>query len=93
MAVVYTEHLKIRLRERGFPKNYPSEIYARPEARYKDNITGSYVAVKTLIYGGKLKKLAIFYIDDGLDVKIKTIHVEDNEEIQRRIKKMRYTEL
>ena len=93
MAIIYTEHLKDRLKERCFPEDYPRKICKDPEVTYFDSATESCVAIKTLSYGGKLRKIAIFYINEGLDVKIKTIHVEDEKEIRKRVENKRYRKL
>jgi len=30
MAIIYSEHLKNRIKQRGFPDHYPKEIYDEP---------------------------------------------------------------
>jgi hypothetical protein len=90
VSIIYTPHLKLRIKERKFPYDFPKKIYTSPEAKFFDNLTKSYIAVKTLFYAGKLRKISIAYIFDGLDVKIKTIHPEKESEISNRVKICRW---
>jgi hypothetical protein len=45
MAVVYDPHLEERLRERHIPEAWPREIIETATERYRDTITGVYVAI------------------------------------------------
>lgn len=91
MAIVYTNHLKRRLKERRFPVNYPTEIYNKAEVRYYDTIRCSQIAIKKMKYGGKEKKILIAYVFDSNDVKILTIHPVSNQQIQKWVGSGRYT--
>ena len=93
MKVIYTLHLKLRIKERKFPYDFPKKIYNNPDTIFFDNLTKSRIAVKKLLYAGKLRKISIAYIFDGLDVKIKTIHPENNTEISNRVSTGRWTKL
>lgn len=88
--IIYSDHLKLKLKLRNFPYNYPKLIYNTPEFVFKDTRTGSFISVSTLFYNGKLRKISIAYIFDEDNVKIKTIHPESDVEINNRIKKGRY---
>lgn len=85
MAIIYTDHLKIRLLTRRFPQDYPKIVYNDPEQRYYDAEQQSYIAIKTLFYYGRQRKICIAYTFDGLDVKIKTIHPEKVATIKNRV--------
>jgi hypothetical protein len=53
MAVVYDPHLEERLRERHIPETWPREIIETATERYRDTITGVYVAIGKRWYKGK----------------------------------------
>jgi len=91
MKVIITKHALKRLAAREITKEMVEEIANNPEEEYYDNIEESLVAIKTMFYGGKNKKIGIFFHYEGLDVKIHTAHPESREEIKKRIKSGRYT--
>jgi len=91
MRVVITKHALQRLAARKITKKIVEEIANNPEEEYYDNIEQSFVAIKTIPYGGKNKKISIFFHYGGLNVKIHTVHAESNKEIKNRIKSGRYT--
>jgi len=90
MKVIITKHALKRLVAREMTKEMVEEIVNDPEEEYYDNIEKSLVAIKTVPYGGKSKKIGIFFHYEGLDVKIHTAHPESKEEIKKRIKSGRY---
>jgi len=91
MEVLITKHALQRLAARKITKEIVEEIANNPEEEYYDNIEKSLVAIKTMPYGGKNKKIGIFFHYEGLNVKIHTVHPESKEEIKKRIKSGRYT--
>jgi len=91
MKVIITKHALQRLTARKITKEMVEEIANNPEEEYYDNIEQSLVAIKTMPYGGKRKKISIFFHYDGLNVKIHTAHPESNKEIEKRIENGRYT--
>ena len=93
MAIIYSPHLNTRLTERKFPQDYPKIIYNNPEQCYYDKDQQSYIAVKTLFYYGRLRKICIAYTFDGLDVKIKTIHPEKDIAIKNRVASGRWAKI
>lgn len=90
MAIIYTQHLKNRLKERNFPENFPKLIYEQATERYYDNQTGSLVAIKQLFFKAKIRKISVFYVIAGKDVKIISIHQENDKAVKNRISKGRY---
>lgn len=93
MAIILSNHLKTRLTLRKFPQTYPKTIYNTPEQRYYDKDQQSYIAIKTLFYYGKQRKICIAYTFDGLNVKIKTIHPEKTTTINNRVAKGRWKKI
>ncbi len=90
MAITYTPHLKKRIGERKFPYDYPKKIYEEMEENYKDVLQNSYIAIKKLLYAGRIRKIMIAYTFDEDDVKIITIHPENNVEIKNRVENGRW---
>ena len=93
MNIIYTQHLKNRLKIRNFPKDYPKNIYISPDEKYKDIEQNSFIAIKKLPYAGKMKKIMIAYIIEGKNVKIKTIYPENDKDINTRVKNLRWIKL
>ena len=72
--VTYTDHLKIRLKIRKVPDDYPRKIYENPEQKYFDLIEGTNIAIKKLKYNKKLRNMMIVYEKKGNVIEIVTIH-------------------
>lgn len=88
--IVYRPHLIRRIKERGFPGNYPRKIYRESEYNFYDKATKHYIAVSKLKHGGKLRKLAISYdIIDGR-VEIITIHPVSEKDFKSKIRSKRW---
>ena len=88
---VYTEHLKLRLRVRKIPEEYPEEIYKNPEQRFFDNWEMASIAIKKLIYNKKLRDMMIAYEEKEGKIEIITIHPITEEKIINRVMSKRWT--
>jgi len=53
--IVYTNHLKLRLKLRNFPEHYPIEIYLNSEQRFFDVVETKNIAIKSLNIMGDLE--------------------------------------
>lgn len=93
MKIIYSNHLEMRIKERGFPHEYPNTIYNDPDEKYFDNINNSYIAIKTMLYFKKMRKISIAYIFIEQDVKIKTIHTEETSKINYKLRTGRYIKI
>lgn len=89
--IVYTSHLKTRLKLRNFPEKYPLEIYQNPEQCFIDNIEKKNIAIKRLKYNEKVRNLMIAYEDKNEEVEIITIHPISDEKIVNRIMSGRWS--
>jgi len=89
--ITYTEHLKLRLKIRKIPENYPERIYKNPEQNFFDNLEGTFIAIKKLYYNKKLRDMMIAYQEKDGEVKIVTIHPITDEKIINRIMSRRWT--
>ena len=89
--IEYTGHLKLRLKIRNIPENYPKEIYQKPEQKFFDNVEKTFIAIKKLHYNKKLRNMMIAYEEKEDLVEIITIHPIIDEKIINRIMNGRWT--
>ncbi|MBI3282533.1 hypothetical protein HYZ70_00470, partial [Candidatus Curtissbacteria bacterium] len=73
MKIILRPHLKLRLKQREIPQNYPSKILTKPENRYFDNETGHFIAVRPLKYYGRTRPMVVAY--DTINSEIQAITV------------------
>lgn len=81
----YTDHLKLRLKIRNFPEDYPKLIYQNPEKKFFDQIERNKIAIKRLKYNNKLREIMIAYTEENGEIDIVTIHPISEEKISNRI--------
>jgi hypothetical protein len=74
MNIIYTAHLKFRLKARKIPSSLPKKIFREAKEHYYDNVTGHYVAVHKVEFNYKLKEFALTYDRKGDAIEIITIH-------------------
>jgi len=74
MDIIYTNHLRLRLKLRNFPEHYPREIYLNGEQSFFDVIEQKFIAIKKLKYNGKFRNIMIAYKQSKELVEIFTIH-------------------
>ncbi|MBI2547040.1 MAG: hypothetical protein HYW23_01180 [Candidatus Aenigmarchaeota archaeon] len=89
--IVYTEHLKLRLKIRKIPEHYPKEIYKNPEQKFFDNVEGNFIAIKKLEYNNKIRNVMIAYEQKEGKIEIVTIHPITDEKIINRVVSRRWT--
>lgn len=90
MKIIITKHALQRLKIRKITKKMVKEIIDDPEEEYYDNIQQSCIAIKSMLYGGKIKKISVYFHYEDLNVKIHTVHPERKQEINNRLKNGRY---
>ncbi len=91
MKIILKPHLKIRLRQRLIPQDYPKKILSDPEENYFDILTNRYISIKTLEYSGKLRPIAVAYDIIGKVMEAVTIHPVTEQEIRNRVQRGRWT--
>ncbi len=74
MNIVYTAHLKFRLKVRDIPLALPKKVFKEAKEHYYDNVTGHYVAVHKLEFDNKIREFALTYDKKGDVIEIITIH-------------------
>lgn len=89
--VIFTKHAQARLKVRKMSRQMIVDIVKRPEESYIDLNTNSRVAIATKEYGGKRRKIGVFFhrADSG-DKIVHTFHPETENEINNRLNKERY---
>ena len=90
MKIVYRPHLKIRLKQRNIPFNYPKQIIESPEKEYFDTLAKRNIAIKKLLLEGKLRNMIVAYDKIRNNIEIVTIHVISNKEIWNKVKTGRW---
>jgi hypothetical protein len=90
-VVKYTNHLKLKLKIRRFPKDYPSIIFQSPEQEYLDIVEKKRIAIKRLKYNKKIRNIMIAYEETNGEVEIITIHPISDEKILDRKLSGRWT--
>jgi len=74
MQVIYSQHIKNRLRLRRIEYDLPKRIFEQAKDIYSDNDTGYIIAtMKTVLYN-KVKDVMVAYIIEGESTKLLTIH-------------------
>jgi hypothetical protein len=74
MKIIYTPHLKFRLKVRGIPSDLPKKIFKEAKEHYYDALTQHYVAVHKLQFNNRLREVAVTYDKKGEVIEIITIH-------------------
>lgn len=72
--IVYTPHLKFRLKLREIPPDLQEKIYQKAKERYIDRETDKSVAVLKMRYKGKAREMSVIYKETDIDVRLITIH-------------------
>lgn len=90
MKLVYTDHLKTRLKQRGIPTKMVREIFENGQEHYWDELRSRHIVVAIVVYKGKLRKVLAAYDRIGSRAEIVTIHPITDEDIQQRLKSGRW---
>lgn len=83
--IVYTNHLKHRLRIRRIPDKYPRQIFHSPDQTFSDTLDRHSIAIKKLRYNRKDRNMMIAYTQKNSTVEIITIHPIAEEKIINRV--------
>ena len=90
MKIILRPHLKIRLKQRLIPPDYPTKIVKEPDQTYFDTLTDRHIAIKTLEYNGKLRPMAVAYDIIENTIQIITIHPTTEQEISNKVYRGRW---
>ena len=94
MKIVYTEHLKTRIRARHIPYQLPREIVNTAKERYRNAETEHDIAIGKARYAGKLRLMLVVYDKMGEDkIEIITIHPVERSVIDARVGDKRFIKI
>ena len=74
MDIIYTAHLKFRLKARNIPFLLPKRIFREAKEHYYDNLTSHCVAVHKLEFNSKIREFALTYDKKENAIEIITVH-------------------
>jgi hypothetical protein len=74
MNIVYTEHLKFRLKVRNIPHAFPKKIFEEAKEHYYDNVTGHYIAIHKLEFSKRVREFALTYDRKKDIIELVTVH-------------------
>jgi len=74
MEIKYTGHLQWRLQIRSIPYQLPQQIWEHAQEHYKDSLSGHFIAVHKVKFGGKSRELAVSYDKKRNIIELITIH-------------------
>ena len=92
MNLIFTEHLKLRLKLRKIPEKYPKIIFENSEQHFFDVSEKRDIKIKRLKYNQKLRNMMIVYESKNDYIEIITIHPISDDQIINRIKTGRWLE-
>ena len=93
MKVLYTDHIKNRLKLRKIEYDLPKKIFEQAKERYLDKETGHSIAIMKTVFCGKIKEIMVAYVTEEDDVKLLTIHPLKAGQKENRIKSGRWREI
>ena len=91
--IVYTDHLRLRLKLRSIPKALPKRIWMESTERYLDRVTGHSVAVLVCQIKERVKEFALSYDEKEGIVQLITVHPIKTLQKLSRIKMGRWQRL
>jgi len=72
--IVYTDHLRFRMKLRGIPQGVPMQIWKEARERYDDRATGHSVAVMTCKIKERAREWALSYDEKEGVIQLITMH-------------------
>ena len=82
--VVYTDHLRLRIKLRGIPKILPKQIWLAAKERYYDRATQHSIAVMACAVKERMKEYALSYDEKEGVIQLITVHpIKELQKISR----------
>jgi len=91
--IVYSSHLRLRLKLREIPYLLPKEIYQTSKEHYFDKETLKKVAINRVKFKEKLREMAVIYEEINNQINLITIHPLKNYQKISRIKSGRWQKI
>ena len=93
LQVVYTDHLRLRMKLRSIPKSVPKQIWMESKERYYDQATEHYIAIMPCRIKDRVTEFALSYDEKGNLVQLITVHPIKELQKLSRIKTGRWQRL
>lgn len=90
MKLVFTDHLKTRLKQRGIPTKVVREIFKQSLENYWDNLRNRNIIIGEVLYQGKIRKVLAAYDKIENTKEVVTIHPITDEQIKQRLSSGRW---
>ena len=91
--IVYSSHLRLRLKLREIPYLLPKEIYQTSKEHYFDKETLKKVAINRVKFKEKLREMAVIYEEINNQINLITIHPLKKYQKISRIKSGRWQKI
>ena len=91
--IVYSSHLRLRLKLREIPYLLPKEIYQTSKEHYFDKETLKKVAINRVKFKEKLREMAVIYEEINNQINLITIHLLKKYQKISRIKSGRWQKI
>lgn len=93
VQIILRPHLKIRLKQRLIPLDYPKMVIISPDTKYQDNLTKHSIAVKQLVYGEKQRLMVVVYDIINTQIQVITIYPTKPKDIKSKLRNKRWIKL
>lgn len=90
MKVLFTKHLKFRLKQRRIPTKIAREIIKTAQEYYWDALRKHHIMVAEVQYKNKLRKVLLSYDKIAGGVELITLHPIASQQIQNRLNSGRW---
>ena len=91
--IVYTDHLRLRMKLRGIPQALPKSIWLEAKERYYDRATTHYIAVMAYKTKERVREFALSYDEKEGVIQLITVHPIKELQKLTRIKAGRWQKL
>lgn len=90
VKLIFTDHLKTRLRQRKIPLKIVRQIFSQTQEFFYDTLRKHHIVVSTVIYNRKPRKVLAAYDKIDQTAEIITIHPITDKEIEGRLESGRW---
>ena len=91
MKLIFTDHLKSRLKLRDIPVKNVENIFKNAKEFYWDNLRQHHVVISKVTYKGSVRKMLAAYDTIGNETEVITAHPITDAEIKKRLVLGRWT--
>lgn len=89
--IIFTNHLKTRLKQRKIPPRLITEVFNKSEENYFDNLRQRHIVISKVLLKGKARKYLLAYDKINAGVEAVTIHPVSNVQIKQKLESGRWT--